>query len=590
MWQDRFEHLEGGEGSVEGQITGAATDRGSRQKAYGHGIDGPGPIGPDGIDVGRLLAWGALGAAVVASAILILGLNSQLTFIADDWELLVARDGLSVATVFEPFHENIVVGPALVYKVLQGTFGMSSAMPFYVVSISLFLASAVLLFAYLRSRAGDWLALLAAVLILFLGAAFEDLLWAFQLGYFASAAAGLGMLLALDQEDERGDWVACGLLVVSIAFSSLGIVFLVGAIADLILGRQPRLRRLFVVLLPAALFAFWWLVWGHDAESHLSGENVTGLLGYVYDAAAAGVVSLLGLATNDGTSPDQAHLVWGKIIVPLVAALVAFRIWRDSGISRGLAIALGMALAFWVLAGLNRSDERFPTSSRYQYPSALFLLLVMGESLRGLRLPRPALALATVGVVLAVVSGMSLMEREQDERWRPAAEAIRSSLAAVELAGPSADPAFPVTFAPNPTVSAARYLDAARDFGSPAYSEAELGQRPELERAGADLTMAQALGLSLAAPQSADAHCQRLKATASGDTGITLLGGGFTIANQGSARVEVMLRRFARGDFSVSLGPLDPGVKTALVIPPDLAKRPWSLGLEGRGPMRLCTT
>lgn len=231
---------------------GAATDRGLRQEADGHGADDPGLIAPRGIDAERLLTWGALSVAVLVAAILILSLDSQLTFIADDWELLVARDGLSIATVFEPFHENIVVGPAVVYKLLQGIFGMSSAMPFYVVSISLFLASAVLLFAYLRSRVGDWPALLAAVLVLFLGAAFEDLLWAFQLGYFASASAGLGMLLALDREDERGDGVACGLLVVSVAFSSLGLVFLVGAIADLILGRQPRLQRLFVVLLPIA--------------------------------------------------------------------------------------------------------------------------------------------------------------------------------------------------------------------------------------------------------------------------------------------------------------------------------------------------
>jgi hypothetical protein len=564
-----------------------ATDRGS-----GHENRGARPSrgSASGLDYGRLLAWSALGVAVVAAAILVLSLDSQLTFIADDWELLVARDGLSVATVFEPFHENIVVGPALVYKLLQGIFGMSSAMPFYVVSVSLFLTSAVLLFAYLRSRVGEWLAFLAAFSILFLGAAFEDLLWAFQLGYFASAAAGLGMLLALDREDERGDWIACGLLVVSMAFSSLGLVFLIGAVVDLFLGRQPRLRRLSVVLLPAVLFTFWWLVWGHEAESHLSGENVTGLLGYVYEAAAAGVVSLLGLATNDGTSPDQAHLVWGKIVVPLLAALVALRIWRDRGISRGLATALAMALAFWVLAGLNQSDERFPTSSRYQYPSALFLLLVIGESLRGLRVPRVALVLATAGAAAAAVGGVSLMEREHDERWRPAADAIRSSLAAVELAGPSANPAFPVTFAPNPTVPAAMYLAAARDDGSPAYSAAELAKRPESEKAGADLTMAQALGLALAPPRSPDARCQPLAATASGETGITLLRGGFTIANRGSVPVEVMLRRFAEGDFSVSLGPLSAGVKTALVIPPDAARRPWQLGLRGSGPVRLCTT
>lgn len=535
-------------------------------------------------------ARAALAAAVVISGALLLSLDSQLTFIADDWELLVARKGLSAGTVFEPFHENIMVGPAIVYKLLLGIFGMSSALPFYVVSISLFLASAVLLFLYLRARIGDWLAFLGALLILFLGAAFEDLLWAFQLGYFASAAAGMGMLLALDREDERGDWIACGLLVVSLAFSSLGLVFLLGAIVDLVLGRRPRLRRISVVLLPAALFAFWWLGWGREAESHLSGENLTHLLSYVYDAAAAGLTSLMGLATGDGTSPDQPHLIWGKLLVGLVVGLVGLRIYRDKGISRGLAIALVMALAFWVLAGLNRSEERFPTSSRYQYPSALFLLLVIGESLRGLRVPRATLVLATAGVVAAAVGGVSLMEREHEDRWRPAAEAVRSSLAAVELAGPSADPAFPVTFPPNPTVPAVRYLDAAHAHGSPAYSEAELIGRPEPKRAAADLTMAQALGLALVTPHAEDARCQSLAASAGGETGLTLLHGGFSLEDQSGEPVEVVLRRFAEDGFSVSLGLLESGQKTALTIPPDASEKPWQLGLQGSGQVRLCVT
>ena len=531
-----------------------------------------------------------MAAAAVASGVLVLHLDRQLTFIADDWELLVARKGISASTVLEPYHENIVAGPALVYKFLQAVFGMSSALPFYVVSISCFLLSAVLLFVYLRSRVGDWLAFLAAFSILFLGAAFEDLLWAFQIGYFGSAVAGLGVLLALDREDERGDWIACGLLVVSIAFSSLGLVFLLGAMADVALGHRPRLQRLATVLLPTALFVFWWLGWGHTAENHLSGENVSGLLTYVYEAAAAGVTSILGLATNDGTSPDQAHLIWGEIVVVFLAGSVGFRIWRERGLSRGLAIALVLAFGFWVLAGLNRSDERFPTSSRYQYPSALFLLLVLGETLRGIRLPRPALAFATVAAVAAAVGGISLMVREHDDRWQPAADAIRSSLAAVELGQPNVNPDFPVTFAPNPTVPAARYLSAADSYGSPAYSETQLTERPEPERAGADLTLAQALGLSLSPPRSGDRRCQSLAATASGDTGITLLRGGFSIANQGPATVEVMLRRFAEAEFSVSLGPLRPGVKTALVIPPDDAKLPWQLGLRGNGQVRLCTT
>ena len=75
---------------------------------------------------------------------------------------------------------------------------MDSALPFRVVSIAIFLASVAVLFVYLRRRVGEWLALAGAVLILFLGAAWEDLLWPFQIGYFGSMASGLGMLLALD--------------------------------------------------------------------------------------------------------------------------------------------------------------------------------------------------------------------------------------------------------------------------------------------------------------------------------------------------------------------------------------------------------
>jgi hypothetical protein len=101
--------------------------------------------------------------------------------------------------------------------------------------------------------------------------------------------------------------------------------------------------------------------------------------------------------------------------------------------------------------------------------------------------------------------------------------------------------------------------------------------------------MAQALGLALQPSQSRDVRCQPLTASLEGDTGTTLLRGGFTFANQGTAPVEVMLRRFVTGDFSVSLGPLDAGEKTALVIPPDSAKAPWQLGLKGSGAVRLCT-
>jgi hypothetical protein len=532
-----------------------------------------------------------LAAAALVSAGLLISYGARLSFISDDWELLVRRHGLSAGLFFEPYAEHILVGPTLVWKLLLGLFGMGSATPFYAVSIATFVLSAILLFAYARSRVGDWLALLAAVLVLFLGAAFEDLLLASQIGYFGSMAAGLGVLLALDRESEDGDRVACALLVVSIAFSSLGLIFVAGAFADLLLGRRPRERRLYIPLLPLALWGLWWAGWGHDAESHLSADNLRGVPSYVFDAAAAGFTSLFGLATGDGSEPDQPHLIWGRLALIGVVILGAVKVARERRVSRGLAVVLVLALALWVVAALNRSPERFPTSSRYQYPSAVFILLVAAELLRGVKVPPPLVVAAAAGTFLAAVGGVSLMNRELTERWEPATDAIRYSLAAVEIAGPSADPAFPVSFPPRVTVSADRYLDAVSDHGSPAFDEAELAGRPPEERLAADLTLASALGLALVSPEPGERvlRCQDLQASAEGGTGVTLLQGGFTLNNRGAAPVEVLLSRFA-DEFSVDMGPLPAGVETSLTIPADRSDRPWNLGLRGQGPVRLCTT
>ncbi|HEX5930022.1 MAG TPA: hypothetical protein VFY48_11595 [Solirubrobacterales bacterium] len=539
----------------------------------------------------RRAAIVGLALATLAAAIWLFSLDSHLTFIADDWELLVKRHGWGADYYFDPYHENIVVGPAIVYRALLLAFGMGSSLPFYVVSIGLFLTSAVLLFALLRRRVGDWPALVAAVLVLFLGAAFEDLLWAFQMGYFGSMVAGLGMLLALDREDERGDAIACALLAVSLAFSSLGLTFGVGAAVEIATGRRPRARRAFVALLPFALYALWWVGWGHTAESDFSLDNIAGLPEFVYNAASAGIVSLLGLATGDGSEPDQPHLIWGQLLLLPVLAGIGWRVYRERGLPRGLAIALALGVFFWVSAALVQNADRLPTSSRYQYGSAVFLLLIAAETLRGLRVPRLAVGVAAGVTVFALTGGIPLAEREYEERWRPTGEYLRSTLAAVDIAGESAQPGYRIAFAPTPVATAARYLDAKADYGTPAYTEGELEARPAAEKEGADLTLAQALGLALREPAPGDRTiaCEPLQASAEGPTGVTLLQGGFTLANETGGDVEVVLSRFA-GGFPVSLGPLPAGVTTALEIPVDGSERPWNLGLKGEGPVRLCTT
>ncbi len=524
-------------------------------------------------------------AAVAVAAALLLSLDSHLTFLADGWELLIKRRGWSPGDFLDPFHEHLILAPALIYKALIAVFGMGSALPFYAVSISLFLLSAVLLFAYIRARIGDWPALIAAVLVLFLGAASEDLLWEFQMAFFGSVAAGLGMLIALDRGSRRGDRVACGLLALSLSFSGVGVAFAAAGLADLALGRRPRRRRAYVALLPLALYVLWWLGWGRTAGGNLSLENLEGLPHYMFDSAAAGIASLLGRDPLDASG--HPPLVCQALLV-LFIGLAGLRIARLRRMPRGLAIALTLALVFWALSGLDRTPERYATASRYQYPSAVFILLVAAELLRGVRLPR--IAVLAMGIVTAgaVLGGVSLLHRDYDNTWKPMADQVRLTLAAIDIAGDNARADYPVSFPPSITISRGAYLAATRDHGSPAFSEAELLARSEQERQAADAVLAEAsrIGLRRADPLSAIAACRFLSTTGPGHGGVSLRPGLFDLENPGAAGARVRLGRFARG-FRVGLGRIPPGDARSLAIPRDSSPRPWMLHVAS-GSVRVC--
>ena len=207
--------------------------------------------------------------ALTASGVLLLIWLSHLSFFGDDWDPLLYRRGFSLDVLLRPHAEHILLGPTLIYKAIQATVGMESLFPYAVVSTLSFLVSVVLLFFYLRRRVDPWLAVAGVLPVLFLGTASEVLLWPFEISFTASMAAGIGALLALERGDERGDAIACALLVLSLAFSELAVSFALGAAVWMILARRPW-SRCYVVIVPLLLYVLWYAGWGHTAESHVS--------------------------------------------------------------------------------------------------------------------------------------------------------------------------------------------------------------------------------------------------------------------------------------------------------------------------------
>src|SRR5215218_6006773 len=88
--------------------------------------------------------------AVVLSGGVLVALNSQLTFLVDDWNILLHRRGFNVDAFFTDHAGHPSMGLVAVYKAIQATFGMDSLTPYAVASTLAFLTSVVLLFVWMR--------------------------------------------------------------------------------------------------------------------------------------------------------------------------------------------------------------------------------------------------------------------------------------------------------------------------------------------------------------------------------------------------------------------------------------------------------
>jgi hypothetical protein len=527
-----------------------------------------------------------LGALVALSGAVQVALGSHLVLYGDEWNMVFERRGFSAGVFLDPHNTHLIAAVVAVYKLLLATFGMSSPLPFHVVSTFAYLLAAVLVFVYARRRMGDWPALFGTTVILFLGTSAVDILSPFQMFFSGSIAAGIGALLALDRDDRLGDVIACVLLVVATSFSEVGLAFAVGALVRLAGSPRPIVPRLYVPAVPLILFGIWWLGWGHTAKSFFAWRNVGTTPSYVLDAAATGIGAFLGLVSGTDQVPGPVGQLWAPVLLVAAVALAAWRVRLLGRVPSGVWPVLAVGLTFWALAGLNGTIFRLATNARYIYPSAVFILLIASELLRGVRPPLGALLLAAALTAVSVAANLAFLSDSYRIFWRPESEASRSNLRALEIAAP-VNPSFVKGLQPFFYEMNAGALASAVDaWGSPAYSDSELAARPEANRVAADKTLGQALDLKLIPGASAHAPCRAVSASPDGSTGVEL--GPGTVSLEAAAKdVQVGLGRFS-DVYPVQVGPLQKGAAAQLRIPPDASDRPWRLGLIGRGRVVVC--
>ncbi len=539
-----------------------------------------------------------LAAFVVVAAALSLWETRGQIYFSDEWHRLTF-DADSLDPLLRGYSGHLVVLQTLLYRAVFDLFGASSYLPFRIIEALLLAACGSLFYALARTRAEPWRCLAATVVLLFLGSASEVAATPYGIVVLLPMALGLAALLVLVRLPGDGDPLACLLLVAAVASQSMGLPFLAGAAVILLRGeKRARASRLWVVLIPAALYAAWFAWYRITATAanpdQVQLHNIGEIPSMIAGASAAGLAAISGLSgTSASTGGLGFNLEAGYMLLGLLVVAAVWRIRTGPAIDRWIWVPLVLGLTFWALLGMVAGPGRGPTASRYLYPSAVFLLLILLELTRGIRTtPRVLLAAATALVISLVPNLINLNQAAGN--FRASASTERAELGALEVlrdeipAGSMPD----LTIAngvisvggPGNAIPAEDYFAAVDRYGSPALSPAQLAAGDPDQRQIADQVLLREGDLDLARPSRSEmagaGSCRSVFGAHVGSgRSFAVPDDGLLVRPRGSRPLTTAARRFATG-FQALRAPR--GLQTLLLEPASPGETPpWMVLIRG---------
>jgi hypothetical protein len=445
---------------------------------------------------------------MAAAAVLLLWEGRNLNLFIDEWSFgYLSRHGFGLSELLEPDNGHLAAIPVLLTKASLELFGADTTLPLRLVSVGAHLGITWMVFVFLRRALGPVAALPPTVLFLFLGAASDAFLGSHSIPVQLAAAFGLGALLALERRTPAADLLTACLLALGVLCNGFALPFLVGAAAIVLLDPARRPGRLWVVAVPALIYAGWWLGWGHDAESGFDIDNVGGLPGFAFESLAAALAALTGLFTEAGVHTEAFALGPGLALAGVVVAAALVLGVRGYRPPRAAVPALLALLALWAATGLVAGPLRHPDESRYVYTSAALLLVAAGPLIA--TVPERRRALVALAVVCAIALVPNLREIHYSANFfRTQASLNRAVLGAIDLTDASGPPlGSGQRIEPEGEGAAGNvddmrgtvedYRQARESYGSPAYSPEELATADPGAREAADRMIARLLGLRL---------------------------------------------------------------------------------------------
>jgi hypothetical protein len=348
-------------------------------------------------------------------------------FYFDDWSFLIP----GVTDFWQPHNGHWSTIPRLIFVVLRNAFGLREFTPFVLPDLLAHLAIAHLIWRLmLRSGVERWIATSCSALVVFLGAGWENILWAFQVGFLGAVALALLSLLLIARDhlgwQSRVVIVLCSLL--SVLFSGTALPVL-AAVTIVGLVRQGW-RWTAVLLAPTAVaFLAWYVLVGRSQPSLGSPQRLRDVLiavpEYVLTMLLRGFGNMFPLAASLGLAL--------AVVLAVFAVVSAFRLTPERLIPLAL---LAAALVFALMTAFSRVALGLSAalSPRYVYLVCVFGLPFAALALSGLvRRSRVAVAVACVAVLIVTVHNGQLLRQGLNSRAVVVQAAAQNRAAAVSL-------------------------------------------------------------------------------------------------------------------------------------------------------------
>lgn len=534
--------------------------------------------------------------AILSASVLLLYLGRDLTFFGDEWTFLDERMVPSVDAWLRPHNEHWSSIPVIAYQVFFRIFGLQSYQPYLALLVAVHMITVCGVYRLVSALAGRPTGFAAAVVLVLVGPAFEDLFWAFQVGFIGATAAGVWALVVMRGPPDRWHRLSVGLLlVVAVSTSGVGLFFLAAALVEGLLRRDAR-GFLPVLMVIVAIYGTWYLVYGRSGGDPLhppfSLPAIVALPAFVWH----GVAAAFGAASASGVEG-------GRVLAILFVAAVAWAWLRGRTVPPLVTAALAGLTVEFVLIGSTRAylGPGYAAVSRYLYPAVVLVLIAIAAALgppRSWLTARRRLVLVALALIV-MVGGLAELRAGRDYMLAHARE-TRAVLEYARTYDGLADVPDDRSLFPLPTVGRLRELVAAagdpsvaaggRRDPAPTASEQD---RALLRVAGGAFRAVAPRGDAMAETDHLDHRDVTLASRDDGCLTVQVVGatpwvtvevpdgGGLLVAHDVAGAVAVALGRFAppRADDAIHIT-MSPHEPVQIVVPNLLDDILWQVRVD----------